>query len=85
MGQDRTLNGVMRIMVKKVISLLVFACLGLFFFNVSANADDITNQINSSYQVSDSQGKDVTSQNNLDYYTQYKLKYHWNMGDNVWC
>ncbi|MGQ2283196.1 collagen binding domain-containing protein [Apilactobacillus kunkeei] len=70
-------------MVKKVIGLLVFACLGLFFFNVSAHADDITNQINSSYQVSDSQGKDVTSQNNLDYYTQYKLKYHWNMGDNV--
>ncbi|CAI2608031.1 hypothetical protein AKUA1202_00560 [Apilactobacillus kunkeei] len=47
-------------MVKKVISLLVFACLGLFFFNVSAHADDLTNQINSSYQVSDSQGKDVT-------------------------
>ncbi len=83
MGQDRTLIGVMRIMVKKVISLLVFACLGLFFFNVSAHADDLTNQINSSYQVSDSQGKDVTNQSNLDYYTQYKLKYHWNMGDNV--
>ncbi|GAT90648.1 cell surface protein [Apilactobacillus kunkeei] len=70
-------------MVKKVITLFVFACLGLFFFNVSAHADDLTKQINSSYQVSDSQGKDVTNQNNLDYYTQYKLKYHWNMRDDV--
>ncbi|WP_057197176.1 collagen binding domain-containing protein [Apilactobacillus kunkeei] len=83
MGQDRTLNGGIRIMVKKVITLFVFACLGLFFFNVSAHADDLTKQINSSYQVSDSQGKDVTNQNNLDYYTQYKLKYHWNMRDDV--